>query len=286
MKDFFISYNGADKPWAEWIAWQIEDASYSVIIQAWDFRPGSNFVLQMDKAAKQAARTIAVLSQHYLDATYTQPEWAAAFADDPSGVDEKLICVIVQEVELRGLLKQIVHINLVGLDERSARSTLIDGVKAARAKPSKAPIFPRSNFTRKRNGKPFPGLTPLPSAEPPGRLTLSVANPERELIELAQRASDPNLANREEFLAAVKAVIVASFEEKIYLRRLSQGTPTDISAEETLSRLWLEAWDLLRRFDQRVANLCLVKGYCWNDEKLRVDAKYSEILVGADRIFR
>jgi hypothetical protein len=26
MKDFFISYNSADKTWAEWIAWQLEEA--------------------------------------------------------------------------------------------------------------------------------------------------------------------------------------------------------------------------------------------------------------------
>ncbi len=32
-KDFFISYNGADQRWAEWIAWQLEEASYSVILQ-------------------------------------------------------------------------------------------------------------------------------------------------------------------------------------------------------------------------------------------------------------
>ncbi len=26
MKDFFISYNSADRTWAEWIAWQLEEA--------------------------------------------------------------------------------------------------------------------------------------------------------------------------------------------------------------------------------------------------------------------
>ncbi|MGA9350971.1 MAG: TIR domain-containing protein [Anaerolineae bacterium] len=25
MKDFFISYNSADRTWAEWIAWQLEE---------------------------------------------------------------------------------------------------------------------------------------------------------------------------------------------------------------------------------------------------------------------
>ncbi|MBV5337401.1 MAG: toll/interleukin-1 receptor domain-containing protein, partial [Deltaproteobacteria bacterium] len=34
-KDFFISYTGADKNWAEWIAWQLEEAGYQVVIQAW-----------------------------------------------------------------------------------------------------------------------------------------------------------------------------------------------------------------------------------------------------------
>ena len=43
MKDFFISYNTADRDWAEWIAWTLEEAGHSVVIQAWDFRPGENF---------------------------------------------------------------------------------------------------------------------------------------------------------------------------------------------------------------------------------------------------
>jgi hypothetical protein len=47
MKHFFISYNKADKQWAEWIAWILEEAGYSVVIQAWDFRPGENFALRM-----------------------------------------------------------------------------------------------------------------------------------------------------------------------------------------------------------------------------------------------
>src|SRR6202030_2215507 len=81
--DFFISYNKADRPWAEWIAWVLEEAKYSVILQAWDFRPGMNFVLEMQKATAGAKRTIVVLSEDFLKAKFTQPEWAAAFAQDP-----------------------------------------------------------------------------------------------------------------------------------------------------------------------------------------------------------
>jgi hypothetical protein len=66
MKNFFISYNRADKAWAEWIAWQLEKAGFTTVIQAWDFRPGSNFVLEMQQAATEAERTVAVLSPDYL----------------------------------------------------------------------------------------------------------------------------------------------------------------------------------------------------------------------------
>src|SRR6185503_18273994 len=75
VKNFFVSYNGKDKAWAEWIAYQLEEAGYSTVIQAWDFQAGGNFVLEMQKATAEAERTIAVLSQNYLDAEYTHPEW-------------------------------------------------------------------------------------------------------------------------------------------------------------------------------------------------------------------
>jgi hypothetical protein len=49
-RDFFISYTGADEPWAEWIAFELEGASYTTRIQAWDFHAGSNFVMHMQRA--------------------------------------------------------------------------------------------------------------------------------------------------------------------------------------------------------------------------------------------
>ncbi len=81
--DFFISYTHVDQSWAEWIAWNLEEARYSVILQAWDFPPGSNFVLDMDQATRDAKRTIAVLSPDYFASGFTPSEWAAAFRRDP-----------------------------------------------------------------------------------------------------------------------------------------------------------------------------------------------------------
>src|SRR5215510_12485426 len=119
MKDFFVSYNRADRHWAEWIAWQLEEAGYEVVVQAWDIRPGSNFILEMDKAARDTERTIAVLSSEYLSALYTQPEWAAALVQDPTGEKKKLLPVRVQDCTPDGLFTAVVHIDLVGKDEAS-----------------------------------------------------------------------------------------------------------------------------------------------------------------------
>lgn len=83
MKDFFISYNGADEAWAVWIAWQLEAVGYTVVIQAWDFLPGEDFVLEMNRAMSESRHTIAVLSQNYFSARFTQREWTEAIARDP-----------------------------------------------------------------------------------------------------------------------------------------------------------------------------------------------------------
>src|SRR5580704_9625567 len=113
----FISYNRADRDWAEWIAGVIDHNGYQPIIQAWDFRPGQNFVLRMQQATEEADVTIAVLSEAYLKAEFTQPEWAAAFAQDPTGEKRQLIPVRVAGCDLTGMLAPIVYIDLIGLSE-------------------------------------------------------------------------------------------------------------------------------------------------------------------------
>lgn len=96
-RDFFISYNKDDKSWAKWIAGTLEENGYTTCIQAWDFSPGNNFVLEMQKALKVCKRSIVVLSQSYLNSDYCLPEWAALFIKDPLGQKKSLIPVRVDE---------------------------------------------------------------------------------------------------------------------------------------------------------------------------------------------
>jgi hypothetical protein len=52
----------------------------------------------------------------YLKAEFTQPEWTAAFAQDPTGMKRKLIPVRVAECALTGMLLARIYIDLVGLN--------------------------------------------------------------------------------------------------------------------------------------------------------------------------
>src|SRR5689334_1144938 len=107
-KDFFISYTQADAAWAEWIAAELEQAGYSTVLQAWDFRPGANFVSEMHRALRIADRTIPVFSPSYFQSRYGEMEWTAALRVDA------LIPVRVRDCQPEGLLGPIVYIDLVG----------------------------------------------------------------------------------------------------------------------------------------------------------------------------
>ena len=100
-----------------------------------------------------------MLSQKYLESSFTQPEWAAAFAQDPQGKKQKLIPVRIAPCELTGILAPIVYLDLVGLPEEDARAALL-GAFSARNKPALPPAFPRQPTPHK------PGVSLSPTRFP------------------------------------------------------------------------------------------------------------------------
>ena len=194
-KDFFISYTQADRQWAEWIAWVLEEAGYETIIQAWDFRPGSNFVARMNEASKQAERTIGVLSPRYVESAFAESEWAVAFAQDPVGKKGALWPVRVEAFTATGLLAQVVYTDLVGRDRASAREALLADAVGRRPKPSREPVYPGE--VSKEPEPDFPGTSS------------SIRN--------ILHPRNPNFTGREETLSDLRAA-------------LTQGQTTALSA--------------------------------------------------------
>lgn len=143
--DFFISYTQADRAWAEWIAWLLEEDHHRVLIQAWDFVGGSNWVQRMRDGVSGADRTIAVLSPEYLDSEYGTTEWTEAWRKDPLSAKRKLLTVRVQDCDRPDFLGQIVSIDLFGIPESEAETRmrrLVTGAMSGRVKPDERPPFP------------------------------------------------------------------------------------------------------------------------------------------------
>ncbi len=79
IRDFFVSFTDADRAWAEWIAWTLEEAKYSVWFQHWDFR--GNFIEQMDVRIVRPTHAHR-LSDAFLKSGFALSEWSARLAQD------------------------------------------------------------------------------------------------------------------------------------------------------------------------------------------------------------
>ncbi|WP_462186650.1 toll/interleukin-1 receptor domain-containing protein, partial [Frankia sp. CcWB2] len=128
--DFFISYAQPDEAWADWIAWQLEEAGCHLLFQAGDGTDGPPRITMRD-GARHAHRTLVLLSPAYLSSVHEQREWwewrAALDADDPTGPACRLVTVLVEACAVPAAFDQAssAHVDLSNLAEADARKTLL-----------------------------------------------------------------------------------------------------------------------------------------------------------------
>ncbi len=143
--DFFISHAGADRAWAEWVAWQLREAGYSVELDVWDWAAGWNFVTAMNDALARADRVVALFSAAYFDRSrYTTEEWSAAMVHVPGADQERLVPVRVEEVsadQVPPLLRPLISRDVFGISEQAARQALLEAVTGP-VRPASKPEFP------------------------------------------------------------------------------------------------------------------------------------------------
>src|SRR3712207_3979757 len=141
--DFFISHAGRDTGWAEWLAWQLQQAGYSVELDVWDWVPGEDFVARMQEALQRADRLLAVCTSAYFSSTFSGAELRATFAQQWAGRTGR---VLVEPVTLPPLYASLIRLDLTGLDEATAAARLRD--RLAGGRPTGPPPFPRRNPAR------------------------------------------------------------------------------------------------------------------------------------------
>ncbi|MFD4142350.1 FxSxx-COOH system tetratricopeptide repeat protein [Streptomyces sp. NPDC058572] len=132
----FVSHAGADRAWAEWVAWQLQDAGYEVELDCWDWGAGDNFVLKMNEALG-SGRMLALFSEAYFDPErFTTQEWTAVVA-----AKEKLIPLRLDAASAPQVLRPLIAPSLEGLEVDEARRVLLEAVAGPR-RPDGEPAFP------------------------------------------------------------------------------------------------------------------------------------------------
>ena len=96
--DFFVSHAGADRALAEWVAWQLAEAGYTVELDVWDWAAGRNFVTAMSDALERCDRVVALFSAAYFDRSRYTTEWSAAMLHLSGMAEGRLVPVRMEKI--------------------------------------------------------------------------------------------------------------------------------------------------------------------------------------------
>jgi WD40 repeat protein len=140
----FISYAGPDKQWADWIAWQLDQAGYRPKLEAWHSVPGRNVVGWIRRELAFAGIVVVILSRGYADSEWREAVINSTLNEAMAG-RKVLVPVRVQSCDIPALLESIKRIDIIDLVEDDARQALVKGLSAAttgHAIPTTRPVYP------------------------------------------------------------------------------------------------------------------------------------------------
>ncbi|MFC1429807.1 FxSxx-COOH system tetratricopeptide repeat protein [Streptacidiphilus sp. N1-3] len=154
--ELFVSHAGADRAWAEWVAWELTDAGHTVELDAWHWAAGDNFIAKMNDALAGGARMVALLSEAYFEPSrFTTEEWTAVLA-----AKEQLVPLRIDATAPLPLFRALLAPALYGLPEAEARTVLLRAVAGAPGRPGSRPPFPTNAGRLRTSGPRLPGSLP------------------------------------------------------------------------------------------------------------------------------
>ncbi|GAA0945500.1 FxSxx-COOH system tetratricopeptide repeat protein [Kribbella koreensis] len=165
--DFYISYAGQDRLWAEWVGTTLMEAGYTIELDVWSWLPGDNVILAREAALRRAKRVVALCSNRYFGGGFTEQEWTAVMAAAGRGQGGRLIPVWIEDLQvgqLPDLLQSVQPIKLFQIAEPEAKDRILNAL-AGKVGPSGNSDFPGSaaRYQRSQTGARLPGTHPRPA---------------------------------------------------------------------------------------------------------------------------
>jgi TIR domain/NB-ARC domain len=262
MPDFFIDYHDADVQWARWIAYQLEDAQYTVFYRERDVRAGMNTVLSVDDALQSDnVRVISLLSPDHPSKTSADnvpsggPVWSVKYAKGD------LLPIKVRHCSIRGLLSTIKSIDFVGIDEVEARRKLLNSISITSERKSDAtpPPFPGSTDKQQAMKRPqrYPGILPAIWNVPPSNGIFTDRDPAlAALYEVFKEGQDGKvLTHAINGLGGIGKTQVAIEYAHRYNHRYDAVLWVDASNEQTFTEHLITLTQLIALQEQMTAML-------------------------------
>jgi formylglycine-generating enzyme required for sulfatase activity len=125
VADFLISYHSSDRPWAEWIAWVLEEKGYGVVFQDSRDQPGPP-----SEPILTSRWIISILSEAYLNSEPGRAEIAANYGQDTATGAPRLLPIRVSPCDPQGRLNSIQFLDLVGQSETDAEQAILGAIAA------------------------------------------------------------------------------------------------------------------------------------------------------------
>jgi len=94
----------------------------------------------MQDALNETQKMVLILSEDYLNSSFTTAEWTSVFASDPVAKERKLVPIRVRQCKPEGFLGPLIYLDLIDLSESDAEAALLGRLPTAPS-PPKLPFF-------------------------------------------------------------------------------------------------------------------------------------------------
>ncbi|ASC71961.1 sulfatase-modifying factor domain protein [Halomicronema hongdechloris C2206] len=188
MSGIRISYASSDRPWADWIAWVLQENGYPTTAQVLDSQLEGSPVGRFQQTLESADIFLVVLSTHYVTVASTQPDWPPFPRQAPTLTAWKTVPVRVDTCQVPSHWQGHTQVDLVGQSESEAERTLLGAIEArsVSAGSGQGPINDGALMARRRSATVYGYQEPLNDTLtiammqiPPGQFLMG--SPPREL---------------------------------------------------------------------------------------------------------